>query len=224
MWSSARSSSTMSSASSVPDRRRRLLCGGSTSASSRASSSRYTGHPDPARARLFTLQPASMSLRRATSSSSAGPWRGSSEAELAEHRARTVSIVFQSRNLWPSLSARENVAVGLRLAGRRRGIGEDVERALDAFDCRHGRASERDRSPAASNNALPSRRLRRDRPRSFLPTSRRQSSTRVANKPSSRRCSASARNSEARSSSSRTPPRVADAADRVVELRDGATA
>jgi len=39
------------------------------------------------------------------------------EAELAAYRARRVGIVFQSGNLWPTLSARENVAMALRLAG-----------------------------------------------------------------------------------------------------------
>jgi ABC-type lipoprotein export system ATPase subunit len=42
------------------------------------------------------------------------------ETELARHRARAVALVFQSDNLWPTLSARENVAVGLRLAGHDR--------------------------------------------------------------------------------------------------------
>jgi ABC-type lipoprotein export system ATPase subunit len=40
------------------------------------------------------------------------------EPELARHRAREVALVFQSDNLWPALSARENVGVGMRLAGR----------------------------------------------------------------------------------------------------------
>jgi putative ABC transport system ATP-binding protein len=39
------------------------------------------------------------------------------EDELAAYRARDVGLVFQSDNLWPSLSARENVLLGLRLAG-----------------------------------------------------------------------------------------------------------
>lgn len=61
------------------------------------------------------------------------------EGELAAYRARELAIVFQSGNLWPALSAQENVAVSLRLAGRR-----DSERAaaaaLDAFGLsrRHG--------------------------------------------------------------------------------------
>src|SRR5947209_15986218 len=38
------------------------------------------------------------------------------ELELARYRAREVALVFQSENLWPALSARENVALALRLA------------------------------------------------------------------------------------------------------------
>jgi len=37
--------------------------------------------------------------------------------ELASYRARDVALVFQSDNLWPALSARENIALGLRIAG-----------------------------------------------------------------------------------------------------------
>ena len=54
------------------------------------------------------------------------------ERELADYRAREVAIIFQSGNLWPMLSARENVVLGLRLSG-----GEDAragaESALAAF-------------------------------------------------------------------------------------------
>ena len=57
-----------------------------------------------------------------------------SEVELAEHRSRRASIVFQSGNLWSELSARENVMVGLRLAGRHGGVRAAAEQALDAFD------------------------------------------------------------------------------------------
>ena len=39
--------------------------------------------------------------------------------DLAAYRAREVAIVFQSDNLWPALSARENVEASLRLAGVR---------------------------------------------------------------------------------------------------------
>jgi putative ABC transport system ATP-binding protein len=56
------------------------------------------------------------------------------ERELADHRARRIAIVFQSGNLWGELTARENVLLGLRLAGRRGRLRNEVERALDAFD------------------------------------------------------------------------------------------
>ena len=64
------------------------------------------------------------------------------EGELAERRAREISIVFQSGNLWPALSARENVALGLRIAGRRKEIARLADEALDTFDLR-GRAGQR---------------------------------------------------------------------------------
>ena len=39
------------------------------------------------------------------------------EEELADYRARDTAIVFQSDNLWPALTAHENVVTALRLAG-----------------------------------------------------------------------------------------------------------
>jgi putative ABC transport system ATP-binding protein len=37
--------------------------------------------------------------------------------ELAQLRAQEIALILQSENLWPTLSARENVAASLRLAG-----------------------------------------------------------------------------------------------------------
>src|SRR5437763_9478772 len=54
------------------------------------------------------------------------------EPELAAYRARDVAIVFQSDNLWPALSAYENVAASLRLAGEA-GDRETIEDALGTF-------------------------------------------------------------------------------------------
>src|SRR5439155_1770948 len=51
-----------------------------------------------------------------------------SEPELAVYRARALALVFQTGNLWPSLTARENVLVSLPPAGR-----EDSEAADDAL-------------------------------------------------------------------------------------------
>jgi len=39
------------------------------------------------------------------------------DSELAEYRAKELALVFQTGNLWPLLSARENVLLSLRLAG-----------------------------------------------------------------------------------------------------------
>jgi len=55
-------------------------------------------------------------------------WLG--EAELAAYRAGDVALVFQSGNLWPSLSARENVLVG-RLYGRDRHAAGDATAEAD---------------------------------------------------------------------------------------------
>jgi putative ABC transport system ATP-binding protein len=52
--------------------------------------------------------------------------------ELASYRAHDVALVFQSDNLWPTLSARENVALALRLAGCDR-VAALAEDALATF-------------------------------------------------------------------------------------------
>ncbi|HVS29037.1 MAG TPA: ATP-binding cassette domain-containing protein, partial [Solirubrobacteraceae bacterium] len=49
------------------------------------------------------------------------------ELGLARLRAERLAIVFQSDNLWPTLSAQENVVASLRLAGR-----EDASGAASA--------------------------------------------------------------------------------------------
>jgi putative ABC transport system ATP-binding protein len=66
------------------------------------------------------------------------------EYELAAYRARQVAIVFQADNLWPALSARENVATALRLAGRPEAERLATE-ALDGFGLA-GRAHQRPRA------------------------------------------------------------------------------
>ncbi len=48
------------------------------------------------------------------------------EAALASYRAREVALVLQRDNLWPALTAGENVGVSLRLAGH-----DDPSRAAD---------------------------------------------------------------------------------------------
>ncbi len=80
-----------------------------------------------------------LSLAAALDTPSAGDVRslgrslaGLGDNELAEYRASQVAIVFQSDNLWPALSARENVATALRIAGQ--GNAErDASEALATF-------------------------------------------------------------------------------------------
>src|SRR5205823_11919536 len=52
------------------------------------------------------------------------------DADLAEYRAKELDLIFQTGNLWPALTARENVVVSLRLAGR---DGEAADEALATF-------------------------------------------------------------------------------------------
>jgi putative ABC transport system ATP-binding protein len=53
-------------------------------------------------------------------------------AELAEYRAHEAAIVFQAGNLWPTLTALENVALTLRLSGERDAAGAAAD-ALATF-------------------------------------------------------------------------------------------
>jgi putative ABC transport system ATP-binding protein len=54
------------------------------------------------------------------------------ETDLANYRARTLAMVFQSDNLWSALSAEENVRVALTLADRDEATIR-ARSALDAF-------------------------------------------------------------------------------------------
>jgi putative ABC transport system ATP-binding protein len=57
---------------------------------------------------------------------------GLDERSLASYRANEIAVVFQADNLWPSLSAQENLATSLRLAGRD-GAWAAARRALETF-------------------------------------------------------------------------------------------
>ena len=54
------------------------------------------------------------------------------EDELARYRACDIAVVFQSDNLWPTLTARENVELALQLAGADH-IPDRAAAALDSF-------------------------------------------------------------------------------------------
>jgi putative ABC transport system ATP-binding protein len=55
------------------------------------------------------------------------------EAELARIRGGEIAVVFQSDNLWPTLTARENVAACARLAGLDRNPSEAALETLAIF-------------------------------------------------------------------------------------------
>ena len=54
------------------------------------------------------------------------------EGGLSAYRARTVALILQSDNLWPELTARENVIVTLKLAGMK-DAGRRADAALSMF-------------------------------------------------------------------------------------------
>jgi putative ABC transport system ATP-binding protein len=146
------------------------------------------------------------------------------EAELAAYRAREVAIVFQSGNLWPGLSARENVAIGLRLAGRRNGTAAAVDRALDAFNLqrrenqRAGSLSggEQQRVAIAAAAAREAPLVLADEPTAELDRRNEETVLRALQRLREEFGSTVVAVTHS--------PRVAEAVDRVVEIRDGAAA
>jgi len=145
------------------------------------------------------------------------------ETELAAFRAREAAIVFQSGNLWPGLSARENVAVSLRLAGRKR-VDEAVDRALDAFDLRRRERNrggalsggEQQRVAIAAAAAREARLVLADEPTAELDERNEQIVLQALARLRGRFGSTVVVVTHS--------PRVADAVDRVIELHDGRAA
>jgi ABC-type lipoprotein export system ATPase subunit len=142
------------------------------------------------------------------------------EVELAMYRAREVALVFQSGNLWPDLSTRENIVLSLRLAGRPSVRGA-AERALDAFDLQR-----REGQRAGSLSGGEQQRV------AIAAAAAREAPLVLADEPTAE---LDARNEERVLRALRRlreefgstvvvvthSPRVAEAVDRVVEIRDG---
>jgi ABC-type lipoprotein export system ATPase subunit len=146
-----------------------------------------------------------------------------SERDLADRRASRIAIVFQSRNLWSDLSARENVLLGLRLARRRGDLRDAVERALDAFDLqrredqRAGTLSggEQQRVAIAAAAAREAPLVLADEPTAELDARNEGIVLRALRRLRDEFASTVVVVTHS--------PRVAESADRVVEIRDGMT-
>ena len=145
------------------------------------------------------------------------------EADLAAHRARDIALVFQSGNLWPMLSVRENVALALRLAGKRH-VGPAVDRSLALFDL-----GMRERQRAGTLSGGEQQRV------AIAAAAAREAKLVLADEPTAE---LDERSEEIVLDALRRlrdelgstvlvvthSPRVADAVDRVVEMRDGTVA
>jgi putative ABC transport system ATP-binding protein len=141
------------------------------------------------------------------------------DSELADYRARDIAIVFQSGNLWPALSARENIALTLKLAGR-----SDDDGVLARFGLEG-----RERQRAGSLSGGEQQRL------AIAAAAARQARLVLADEPTAE---LDERNEQIVLDAFRRlrdelettvvivthSERVADAVDRVIELRDGAVA
>jgi putative ABC transport system ATP-binding protein len=139
------------------------------------------------------------------------------EDELADYRAQRIAIVFQTLNLWPELTAAENVELALRLAGR----DGEAAGALAAF----GLEQARNRSAAVLSGGEQQR-------VAIAAAAAREAPLVLADEPTAELDEANeARVLEAlhrlRDEHATTvvvvthSPSVAEAADRVVEIRDG---
>ena len=165
-------------------------------------------------------------LRRARSARSAGRSRASTRPSSPPTARASVAIVFQSDNLWPALTAH----------------GERRDRAAPCGSRRPGASGRRGaRARSASPSARTIRAARALRRRAAAGGDRRRGRARrrrlvLADEPTGELderneeivlgalAGLRERASSRRSSSSRTPTRVADAADRVIEIRDGKAA
>jgi putative ABC transport system ATP-binding protein len=145
------------------------------------------------------------------------------EPELARFRARELGIVFQSENLWPALTAAENVVASLRLAGHpapKRAATEALSRfGLGARRSqRAGTLSggEQQRVAIAAAAARRARLLLADEPTGELDAHNEGLVIEALRR---------LRDDDGATVVVVThSPRVATAADRIVELRDGARA
>jgi putative ABC transport system ATP-binding protein len=143
------------------------------------------------------------------------------ERGLADYRATHIALVLQRDNLWAALTARENVVVSLRLAGQRHAASAAADEALAAFGL-----ADREGQRAGSLSGGEQQRV------AIAAAAARQAPLVLADEPTGELDAANealvlAALHELRDSFGSTvvavthSPRVAAAADRVIEMRDG---
>jgi putative ABC transport system ATP-binding protein len=143
------------------------------------------------------------------------------ERGLADYRATHIALVLQRDNLWAALTARENVVVSLRLAGQRHAPSAAADEALAAFGL-----ADREGQRAGSLSGGEQQRV------AIAAAAARQAPLVLADEPTGELDAANealvlAALHELRDSFGSTvvavthSPRVAAAADRVIEMRDG---
>jgi len=142
------------------------------------------------------------------------------ERELAEYRAKRLAVVFQSGNLWPELTARENVELALRLAGERGGAEDALAQfgLAAAVDRRAGILSggEQQRVAIAAAAARRAPLVLADEPTAELDEENERIVLEALRRLRDRHDSAVVIVTHA--------PPVAESADRVIEIRDGRVA
>ena len=114
--SSRRAASPSATATATPPSTR---CAAPTSTCGAASSRRSWARRAPASRRSCTSSPASTAPRRARIAIDGQEIGGLKDRELTQLRRDKVGFIFQSFNLLPTLTAEENIALPLTIAGRK---------------------------------------------------------------------------------------------------------
>ena len=157
---------------------------GVTSTSPRGTFTAVMGRPAPASPRCCTARPASTARPRARSCIGGIDLAGSTRPQLTVLRRDRIGFVFQAFNLLPALTAEQNVALPLRLAGRRpTGPGRRRRSPRRARRPRRAPAGRAVRRPAAAG---------RDRPGAGHPARRavrRRADRRAGHRDAPARCS-----------------------------------
>jgi putative ABC transport system ATP-binding protein len=145
------------------------------------------------------------------------------ETELSTYRARHVAVVFQRDNLWPAMTAEENVRLSARLAGRRLSRG-DARAALKAMGVAHRHSHRPDALSGGEQQRVAIAAALVRRPALVLADEPTGELDLASERLVLRDLAALAQETECAMILVTHSERLAAAADRVIELRDGVAA